>query len=235
MILRLKKLAREPWENVLEEDELQPNQPFYREPDQIVSDIDPYYMVLFLEQEMGKNLGSKFKRPNGEFYTEGYIRNLKNGNSNGVTADFLSSVKTIFPSFEQDFQKFLDFTLGKNRIDKSEYDKLEALKDNSGNAKTNYCKFLVQVTGLNPAQLQDALGGVDPNSMYVDEEGKSRIHKDLKRIVNNVFDISGNAFKTWKEDKTMKINNNKIDELKKYYNLENVVTSSLTKRLKRRG
>lgn len=229
--MKLKKLA-DTWQNVVEEDELKPDRPFMREPDQIVSDLDPYYVILFLESELGKNMVDKIKRPTGDYYTDGYIRNVKNGNK-GITVDFLAGIKRLFPNFEQDFQKFLDFTLGRTRIDKDEYNKIKSLQDNPGTASTNYCKFLVQATGLNVSQIQDAMSGVDPNTTFVDENGRTKIHKDLVRIVNNTFGIAGADFTKWKEDKNIEITNDKITKLKEHYNLENIVSSKTKSRLRR--
>lgn len=228
---RLKKNA-DTWQNVVDEDEeLKPDKPFMRQPDIIVSDIDPYYFVLFLESEFGKSLGDKFKRPDGNPYSKGYIETVKKGEK-GVTADLLAAVKEFIPNFEEEFEKFLDFTLGREQpMDPAEIEHLQGLAAGSATPNNSYTRFLVEVTGLNIDQIQDAMGGIDPNSSYVDENGKRKIHKDLLKIVKNVFGLKSKDFKDYNQFGTIPTTN-EIEKLRKYYTS---VTASSKNRLKKRA
>lgn len=213
---RLKKIA-ESWQSVLEEDEeLQEERTFRRQPDIIVSDIDPYYFILFLESEFGKNLDNKFRRPDGSSYSQGYINTVRNGEK-GVTADLLASVKEFIPNFEEEFEHFLDFTLGREQpMDPAEVERLQGLAVGNTPASNSYTRFLVDVTGLNIEQIQDAIGGVDPNTSYVDDTGKRKIHKDLLKIIRNVFGLKAQDFKDYTQSGVIP-NTPEMEKLRKYY------------------
>lgn len=228
---RLKKLA-DTWQNVLEEEEeVRPTGFKPRDPDIIVSDIDPYYFVLFLESEFSKNLDNKFKRPDGNPYSQGYINTVKKGEK-GVTADLLASVKEYIPNFEEEFESFLDFTLGREQpMDPTEVERLQGLAAGSAPANNSYSRFLVDVTGLNIEQIQDAIGGVDPNTSYVDENGKRKIHKDLLKIIRNVFGLKAQDFKDYNQSGVIP-NTPEIEKLRSYYTS---VTASSNSRLKKRA
>lgn len=215
-----------------EEDELKPDRPFRREKDIIVSDIDGYYLVKFLEVEFKKkDLGGIFKRPNGKAFTGGYIKSVKDGKK-GVTTDFLAAVQYYYPNIYQDLQNFMtdvvngegtytDNELGEQverSTKKQEREKYEALKADGTQPETNFAKFLVAITGMNVAQINDILN-FNVNSSTVNDAGKKIIPKELVGLAKDAFGFSNDDFKNFKADPNSAINikNNQIDLLKRKY------------------
>lgn len=214
-------------DNVLEEDE-ELRRPFIPKSDDYVSDIDGYYLVLFLEQQYGKkDLGGIFKKPNGKKYTSGYIKSVKEGKK-GVTVDFYHAVQEFIPDFENQFREFVDFVNnGYNKTPEEisrdlaisnkekEKQKYIDLANDSTAATSNFCKFLVAITGLNPAQIQDAIGA-DPNESKVNDLGKRVIPKEMVQKAVDTFNFEVSDFKNWKQSGST-ITNPQIEEIVKKY------------------
>jgi hypothetical protein len=221
-------------ENDIDPNDLQDEEdkkPFKREPDVIVHDVDGYYLVKFLEQEFKKkDLGGIFKRPNGKPFNGGFIKSIRDGKK-GVTADFLAAVQDFYPNIYQDLQGFMeqingegnfsDDQLGQEveRKTREETNKrLMDLKNDGTQPETQFCKFLVAITGLNVAQLKDFLQ-VDPNRAETNAEGKKSIPRELVQVSKDAIGFSNDDFKNYKADpnSVSGFTNDKIQPLKKKY------------------
>lgn len=204
--------------------------PVIRKPDNYVSDVDGYYFILFLEQEFGKkDLGGIFSRPNGKKYNSGYMKSVKDGKK-GVTDELYLAVQQFVPNFETNFRQFIEHVnTGYNKtkediqrdkaLDAKEKEKQKYVDlANSGvQAQSNFCKFLVEITGLNPAQIQDAIE-LDPNQI-ISADGRNKIPKELAQKAVDVFGFTIADFKAWRKTPGAYsgFSNAQIDEIKKKY------------------